>query len=462
MNFRICFPRHHLTAILFAVALTGLYSTAGGQGEHPDTTAPADTVTLSGALAPPGPVLVGTIDGAVGPATKDYVRRVIKEAAEEYAACVVLLVDTPGGLSASMRDIIQDIFASRVPIVVYVYPSGARAASAGALIALAAHVAAMTPGTNIGAAHPVSLGSGGETDETMEEKVTNDAAAYARSIADKRGRSVEWAEKVVRESVSSTAQEALDEGVIDLIAENLPELLRKLDGRPVETESGPSTMRTNGAQVKNVDLSFREKFLARISDPNIAYLLMLLGIFGIFFELQNPGAIFPGVVGVIAIIMATFALQLLPVNYAGLGLIVLAIVFFALETQIASGGLLTVGGAVSMLIGSIMLIDSPLPFMRVSLSVIIPSVIVTVLFFVFAVGLGLRAQKRKVATGDKGLIGERGVAKTDVYDDGSVFVHGEYWNAWSTEKIPAGAAVEIVEVNGMKLKVRADRSKEVS
>jgi membrane-bound serine protease (ClpP class) len=407
--------------------------------------------------------MVGTIDGAVGPATKDYVRRVINEAGDEYAACVVLLIDTPGGLSASMRDIIQDIFASTVPVVVYVSPSGARAASAGALIALAAHVAAMAPGTNIGAAHPVSIGGGsGETDETMEEKVTNDAAAYARSIADKRGRSVEWAEKVVRESVSSTAQEALDEGVIDVIAEDLAGLLEKIDGMEVDTAAGTRTIRTGSAEVVNLELSFREKFLARISDPNIAYLLMLLGIFGIFFELQNPGAIFPGVVGVIAIVLATFALQLLPVSYAGLGLIVLAIIFFALETQIASGGLLTVGGAVSMLIGSIMLIDSPLPFMRVSLSVIIPSVIFTVLFFLFAVGLGLRAQKRKVSTGDKGLVGERGVAKTDVSDGGSVFVHGEYWNAYSAEKIPAASDVEVVEVDGMKLKVRMVGSKEVS
>ena len=456
MNFRCFLPRRLPAAIFPVLVLAALVSSAAGQDE------PADTAVSTGAPAPSGPVLVGTIAGAVGPATKDYVRRVIKEAGREYAACVVLLVDTPGGLSASMRDIIQDIFASRVPVVVYVYPSGARAASAGALIALAAHVAAMTPGTNIGAAHPVSLGSGGEKDETMEEKVTNDAAAYARSIADKRGRNVEWAEKVVRESISSTAQEALDEGVIDVIADDLPGLLRKIDGRVVETVSGKTTIRTAGAEVRNVDLSFREKFLAWISDPNIAYLLMLLGIFGIFFELQNPGAIFPGVVGVIAIIMATFALQLLPVNYAGLGLIALAIVFFVLETQIASGGLLTVGGAVSMLIGSIMLIDSPLPFMRVSLSVIVPSVIVTALFFVFAVGLGLRAQKRKVATGDKGLIGERGVAKTDVHDSGSVFVHGEYWNAWSAENIPEGSTVEIVEVVGMKLKVRMDRSKEVS
>jgi membrane-bound serine protease (ClpP class) len=330
------------------------------------------------------------------------------------------------------------------------------------LITLAAHVAAMAPGTNIGAAHPVSIGGTGETDSTMEEKVTNDAAAYARSLASKRGRNIEWAEKVVRESISSTAEEALDEGVIDVIADNLSELLDKIDGMEVETEIGTVALRTRGATVVELGLSFRENFLAKISDPNIAYLLMLLGIFGIFFELQNPGAIFPGVVGVIAIIMATFALQLLPVNLAGLGLIILAVILFVLETQIASGGLLTVGGVVSMLIGSIMLIDSPLPFMRVSLSVIIPSVIFTALFFIFAVGLGLRAQKRKVSTGVKGLTGEQGVAKTDIHDSGTVFIHGEFWNAYSDEQITEGANIEVVAVNGMKLKVKTVDRKEVS
>jgi membrane-bound serine protease (ClpP class) len=408
-------------------------------------------------------VVVGTVDGAIGPATRDYIRRLIANAEELDAACAVIQMDTPGGLSASMRDIIQDILASTVPVVVYVSPSGARAASAGALISLAAHVAAMAPGTNIGAAHPVSIGGGGgEKDETMEEKVTSDAAAYARSLAAQRGRNVEWAEKIVRESISSTAQEAVDEGVVDLVATDLADLLDKLDGRKVDVSGRTVTLATAAASVVTVDLSWRERFLARISDPNVAYLLMLLGVFGIIFELQNPGAIFPGVIGVISILLATFALQILPVNYVGLALIVIAIVLFLLETQVPSAGLLTIGGVISMFIGSIMLIDSPLPFMRVSLKVIIPAVIFTAAFFVFAVGLGLRAQKRKVSTGVKGLTGETGIAKSDVHASGSVFVHGEYWNAYSDEKIAAGSRVEVVAVEGMQIKVRAADRKEVS
>jgi membrane-bound serine protease (ClpP class) len=422
----------------------------------------SDRDTLPGATAV-APVVVGTVDGAIGPASRDYLRRLFAHAGTAGAACVVIRMDTPGGLSSSMRDIIQDVLGSGTPVVVYVAPSGARAASAGALIALAAHVAAMAPGTNIGAAHPVPLGGGGgEKDETMDEKITHDAAAYARSIAAQRGRNVEWAEKIVRESISSTADEALDEGVIDVVANDLSDLLEKIDGWEVDVSGQTVVLAVAGAPVEEVELSWRERFLAKISDPNIAYLLMLLGVFGIIFELQNPGAIFPGVIGVISILLATFALQLLPVNYVGLALIAMAIALFLLETQITSAGLLTAGGVVSMLIGSIMLIDSPLPFMKVSLKVIIPSVLFTAAFFLFAVGLGLRAQKGKVSTGTSGLIGEKGIAKSDVHEQGSVFVHGEFWNACSDERIPEGSTVEVVSVEGMTLKVRATSSKEVS
>jgi len=440
-----------VAVVLFTCCLvsTALYAT--GTGQDDTTASSADPL-----------VITGTIDGAIGPATRDFIHRVIETANERDASCAVLFIDTPGGLSVSMRDIIQDILASDVPIVLYVAPSGARAASAGALIALAAHVAAMAPGTNIGAAHPVSIGSGGEKDETMDKKVTNDAAAYARSLATQRGRNVEWAEKVVRESISSTAQEAVDENVVDFVAEDLDELLEKVHGMEVEVNGDLRTINTNGAAVEHVLPTWREKFLARISDPNVAYLLMLLGVFGIIFELQNPGAIFPGVIGAISILLAAFALQLLPINYVGLALIALSIVLFLMETQIASAGLLTAGGAVSMFIGSVMLIDSPLPFMKISLKVIIPSVIFTAAFFMFAVGLGLRAQRKKVHTGTRGLTGETGVAKTDIFDTGSVFVHGEYWNARSNEKIEEGSMVEVVEVNGLKLKVEATTRKEVS
>jgi len=444
-----------------AAALVGLFATlaaifpAGARGAPADSVAAADRN---------GPVYVASVDGAIGPATKDYLHRVLVEAADAGAACAVILMDTPGGLSASMRDIIKDILASPVPIVVYVAPSGARAASAGALIALAAHVAAMAPGTNIGAAHPVTIGAGGaEKDETMEEKITNDAAAYARSLATQRGRNVEWAEKVVRESISSTAEEALAEDVVDVVAPSLDDLLAAIDGRVVETAAGSAVVHTAGAVRVESAMSARERFLARISDPNIAYLLMLVGVFGIIFEFQNPGALFPGILGVIALITAAFALQMLPVNLTGLTLIALAIVLFILEVKVPSHGALTLGGVISMVIGSVMLIDSPLPFMRVSLSVIVPSVIFTALFFLFAVGAGLRAQRRRVSTGTSGLLGEVGVARSDVHEQGTVFVHGEYWNAWSDEPIASGARVTVLEVDGMKLKVAAvARGKEVS
>ena len=451
--------RFQLAAFTFALVLFSLPSAIA---QETATEKAAENNTQSGTTVA-APVVVGTIDGAIGPVTRDYIRRLIARASELHAVAIVIQMDTPGGLSTSMRDIIQDILASEVPVVVYVFPSGARAASAGALISLAAHVAAMAPGTNIGAAHPVSIGGGGgEKDETMDEKVTNDAAAYARSIAAQRGRNVEWAEKIVRESTSSTAQEAVDEGVVDLVAKDLEELLKEIDGRQVDTAAGTVVLATADAEVVEVPLSWREQFLARISDPNIAYLLMLLGVFGIIFELQNPGAIFPGVIGVVSILLATFALQLLPINYVGLALIAVAIVLFVMETQIASAGLLTVGGVVSMLIGSIMLIDSPLPFMKISLKVIIPSVIFTAAFFTFAVGLGLRAQRRKVSTGTSGLIGEIGVAKGNVHRDGSVFVHGEFWNAYSDAEIAEGSNVQVIAVEGLKLKVRETNGKEVS
>ncbi|MCH7548711.1 MAG: nodulation protein NfeD, partial [Candidatus Krumholzibacteriota bacterium] len=399
-------------------------------------------------------VVVGSLTGAIGPASRDYIHRVLTESANRGANCTILIIDTPGGLSASMRDIIKDIFASPIPVIVYVSPAGARAASAGALIALSSHLAAMTPGTNMGAAHPVSIG-GGEANETMAAKITNDAAAYARGLASKRDRNVDWAERMVRESISSTADEALAEGVIEVIAQDLDDLLQQIDGRRIETSSGEVTLATAGATVTHLAPTFRERFLARISDPNIAYLLMLVGVFGIIFELQNPGAIFPAVIGVIALITAAFGLQMLPVNYTGLALIMLAGVLFILEVKVPSHGALTIGGVVAMFLGSIMLIDSPLPFMKVSLSVIIPSVAFTALFFLFAVGLGLRAQRRTVTTGTAGLTGETGVARSPVHSAGSVFVHGEHWNAWSEHPIPEGSEVTVENVDGMKLKVKA-------
>ena len=400
-------------------------------------------------------VVTAGIDGPIGPATTGYVERVVADASARGASCLVIRMDTPGGLSASMRDIIQTILASPVPVVVYVHPGGAHAASAGAVIALAAHISAMTPGTNIGAAHPVTIGGGSaDSSGVMEEKVTNDAAAYARSLATRRGRNVEWAERVVRESISSTAEEAVAVGVVDLVARDMDELLAAIDGRTVEVPAGEVTLHTAGAEIIELAPSFRERFLARISDPNIAYVLMMIGVFGLFFELQNPGAVLPGVAGAVAIIMAAFGLQMLPVNWTGVALIALAIVLFILEVKVASHGALTIGGIVAMFVGSIMLIDSPLPFMRVSLGVIIPSVLFTALFFLFAVGMALRAQRRRVTTGSEGLLGEEGVARGDVHASGSVFVRGEFWNARSAEPIPSGTKVVVERVDGMVVTVR--------
>jgi membrane-bound serine protease (ClpP class) len=347
---------------------------------------------------------------------------------------------------------VKKINASEVPVVVYVSPSGARAASAGVFITLAAHIGSMAPGTNIGAAHPVGVGS--KMDKTMAEKAVNDAAAYIKSIAEKRKRNAEWAEKAVRESVSITEKEALKLNVIDLVAPDIETLLKSIDRKVIETSLGKHTVKTKGVNIKYKDISLRHKVLNIISDPNIAYLLMLVGFYGIFFELTNPGAIFPGVLGVLSLILALYSFQTLPVNYAGLLLIVLAVVLFILEIKVASYGLLTIGGIISMLIGSLMLFESPLPFFSLSLKVILPAVILTTLFFSLTVYLAIRAYRRKPVTGSEGLVGLEGEAKTDIYKDGHVFVHGEIWKAWSNELIKSGETVIVERMENLKLKVR--------
>lgn len=439
------FPTRALPPLVLAI-----FVIAGAAGAH---AAPAD----SAAVPPPGPhVLVGHIQGPIGPASGIYVNRLLRDADARQARALILTIDTPGGLSDTMRDIIQAILASPVPVVTFVHPGGARAASAGALIVLASHVAAMAPGTNIGAAHPVAIGTGGEgQDEHMEEKITNDAAAYARTIATRRGRSVEWAERIVRESISSTAEEALKARVVDLVAKDIDELVARIDERPVDVAGEQRKLDLKDAELVEAPPTWREKFLSRISDPNIAYLLMLAGVFGLIFELQNPGSVLPGVVGGLSLLTAAFALQMLPVNWAGAALFALAIVLFILEIKVTSHGLLTIGGVIAMLFGSLMLIDSPFPFMRVSLAVIIPSVIATALFFLFAVGMGVRAQRRKVTTGAEGLVGAEGVARGAVgAGGGSVMVRGEFWNAVSDDDIADGTRVEVVHVDGLQLRVR--------
>lgn len=395
------------------------------------------------------------INDPITPVIGEYISRNIDRAVEADAPCLVIQLDTPGGLDLAMRDIIKDIMASPVPVVVYVAPSGARAASAGALITIAAHVAAMAPGTNIGAAHPVSLG-GGKMDEDMAAKIENDAAAYIESIAVKRKRNSEWAITAVRESVSISEDEARKLNVIDLIVPTIPDLLREIDGRTVETASGTLTLQTAGAAVQYHEMGLRDTILKALANPNIAYILFLAGLAGLYFEFSNPGAIFPGVIGGMSLILAFYSMQTLSASYAGVLLILLGLVLFILEIKITSFGLLTIGGIVSLTLGSLMLFDSPAPYMRVSLSVIVPTVAVVSAVCVLAVYLVIRGQRRQVTTGTEGLIGMRGTARSDIGASGKVFVHGEFWNAWSDTPVVAGAPVRVISVDGMTLKVEAD------
>jgi len=396
-----------------------------------------------------------TIESAINPSTSDYVHQSIARASEEGAAALIVRLNTPGGLLKSTRAIVTDFLESPIPVVVYVSPAGSQAASAGVFITLAAHVAAMAPGTNIGAAHPVLVGE--QMDSIMSEKTTNDAAAFIRTISEKRKRNLGWAEDAVRKSVSITETEAVKLNVVDLVAADVPALLRALDGRVVTVRDRADTLRTAGAEIVTIDRTFQQDFLDIIGDPNIAYIFMMLGIYGLLFELYNPGSIFPGVVGVISLILAFYSLHTLPVNYAGIGLIVFAVVLFLLEIKIVSHGLLTVGGVVSLGVGSVMLFErnSLLDAVEVSWEVIGVALLVSVLFFGFVVGMGMRAQRRKPTTGAEGLVGEEGVAIGDLSPDGRVKVHGELWNAGSASgEIRSGEGVVVEKTENLRLIVR--------
>lgn len=398
-------------------------------------------------------VMVITINGIINPVSAEYIGKNIRKANEKRVEALIIELDTPGGLDTSMRDIVKDIIGSEVPIVVYVSPSGSRAASAGAFITLAAHIAAMAPGTNIGAAHPVGIGE--KMDKTMAEKATNDAAAYIKSLANRKGRNAKWAEDAVRKSISATESEALKMHVIDLITKDINSLLSDIDGKNVQTASGEKVLRTKNAIVTREKIGIRHKILNIISNPNIAYMLMLLGFYGLFFELTNPGSIFPGVIGGICLILAFYAFQTLPVNYAGLLLIILAIILFILEVKIISHGILTIGGVIAMIIGSLMLFESPAPFMKLSLYIILPAAIITALFFTLTFGLAYKAYKKKPVTGSEGLIGEKGVANADITKDGGmVSLHGERWAAYSDEPILKGESIIVEAVSGLKIKVK--------
>jgi len=355
---------------------------------------------------------------------------------------------------------VQSILKAEIPVIVYVAPKGARAASAGVFITIAAHVAAMAPATNIGAAHPVAVG-GGDTGKEMGKKIENDAAAFARSLAAERGHNVEWAEKAVRASVSATEREAVKLKVVDLVADSVPDLLAKIDGRTVKTASGNVTLATKDAPVKLIEVGFRDRFLALITDPNIAYILMMVGMLGIFFELQNPGVTLPGVIGGISLILAFFAFQSLPINWAGVLLILFGVGLLIAEIKIASHGVLTAGGVVAMILGSFMLYEAPEVGFRVAWTVILPTVGATAGLVIWAVSAGVRAMMRKPVTGSSGMIGRLAVARSALGPEGQVQLDGEIWRAVSDGgAIAAGEQVRVMAVDGLTLKVSraADRS----
>ena len=394
------------------------------------------------------------IDGSINPASAAFIHNGIEKAGKENAACLIIHLNTPGGLLKSTRVIVSDILESPVPVVVYVSPGGAHAGSAGVFITLAAHVAAMAPGTNIGAAHPVNMQ--GQQDTVMNEKMTNDAAAFIRSIAEKRKRSAEWAEEAVRKSISITEKEALEKNVIDLVAINTSELLSLIDGKEIVTTAGTMTINARDANIERLEMGGFEKFLDAISDPNIAYVLLLLGLYGLVFELYSPGAIAPGIIGVICLTLAFYSMNTLPVNYAGLALIIFAIILFVLEIKIASHGVLTIGAIISLSLGSMMLLrtDEAMAFYRISWGVIISSVVITSLFFLFVVGAGLRAQRSKPATGLETMIGETGESLETLDPAGAVLVHGEIWQAESLSgTIDKKAKVRVAQFKNLTLLV---------
>jgi len=388
-------------------------------------------------------VFVITIDGTINPASADFIHDCIRKTEEANAQCLVINLNTPGGLLKSTRVIVSDLLDSSIPIIVYVSPSGSQAASAGVFITLASHIAVMAPGTNIGAAHPVTLGD--QKDSIMMEKATNDAAAFIRTISEKRHRNIQWAEK------------ALKENVIDTIASNLNNLLLIINNREVETIRGKIILHTSESNIISIEKTFQQKLLDILSDPNIAYILMMLGIYGLLFELYNPGAIFPGIVGFICLVIAFYSMHTLPINYAGLALILFAIVLFLLEIKIISHGLLTVGGVISLALGSIMLIqtDSMLEFVSISWEVIVITILITVAFFAFAIGMGIKAQRRKPTTGMQGIIGEIGETFSELSPEGLVKIHGEIWKAISLDgNLNKDVKIKVESIENLKLKIR--------
>lgn len=395
------------------------------------------------------------VDGTINPAVADYLIKGIEKAVEDKAQCVVITMDTPGGVLTTTKLIIKEMLNAKIPVVVFVAPSGSSATSAGALITMGADFAAMAPGTNIGAAHPV--GTGGEDIKgTMSEKVVNDLTAYMRSVVARKGRNADWAAKSITDSVSITAEDALKIHVINVIANSVPDLMKELNGKEVTKDGNTYVLNTASVRVERVPHGLRFKVLDVVANPNIVYILGMLGLVGIMMELYHPGLIFPGALGGLCLLLALFAAQVLPINYVGVLLIIFSVVLFILELKVPSFGLLTMGGIVSLTLGSLMLFETSESAMRVSWSVIIPTVAAVSAFFVFAMGLAVKAYRSKPRTGDQGLIGEVGYAMSDVDTRGKVAVHGELWNARADSHIPKGERVRVIRVDNLWIKVTRD------
>ncbi len=407
------------------------------------------------------------IRSTINPATFDYIRTGMDKAKENSAEALVILLDTPGGLLSSTKEIVQLILNSSIPVVIYVYPSGATATSAGVFITLSANIAAMAPGTSIGAAHPVLISPGGNPQEDtndekksgdqekFNEKVENFASSFIESIAEKRKRNTKWAIEAVRSSASITSTEALKINVIDVISPGITELLNEIDGRVVELPEGKKVLKTKGAIVESLDMNFKQKLIDTLSVPDIAFLLISLGSLGLLLEFYNPGLIFPGVAGAICLLLGMVSLQILSFNYAGLALLVLSILLLILEIYVTSFGILGVGGLISFIFGALLLFDTPQSDVRVGFDVVIAATLAIGLFFLFIAYYLVKAQRSRGFVGFEGLMGEEGVAVTDIENGGKIFIHGEYWDAESDEKINQGDKIKVVEVkSGFRLKIR--------
>lgn len=400
------------------------------------------------------------VDGSINPSTADFIHKSIKEAQSKNAECLVIELNTPGGLLKSTRYIVSDLLTSEIPIIVFVSPSGSQAASAGVFVTIASNIAVMSPGTNIGASHPVS--TGGSMDSIMSEKTTNDAAAFIRSISEKRKRNVQWTEDAVRKSVSISETEAVNLKVVDLIANDINDLLQKVDGKEVETAKGKKILNTKNAKIVNYEMTWFETFLSIVSDPNVSYILMLLGFWGIILEFYHPGAILPGVVGAICILLGLYGLHTLPINYAGAALILLAIILFIAEIKIVSHGMLTVGGVICLLLGSFMLFntDSGIEYIGISKTVIVTTTIVIAGLFALLAFLVVKARGRKVVTGIHTMIGELGEVIDEITLEhvGAIKLRGEIWNAIANigvnDRIEKGSHVKVLEVKDLTLTVQ--------